>query len=108
MSEIHDEEIGMRAFQIKKEKSVERAIEKIRHKLNKSWSQITTEQIELLRWALGEIWASHRRGDWDDVSFSSIKLSDILKITKIADEVINGDKPGYEGSEQINGILIKL
>lgn len=107
-SDVQDEDIGLRQYHLQKEKAVERAMEKIRQQLSSSWQMMKREDIELLSWALGEIWALHRRTDWEELSFSLIKLADVIKIVKIADQVVNNEKPGYKGLNEINQILVAL
>ena len=67
--DVTDEDLGIRAFQIKRGKAVERAIELIRHGLGKSWSELTAEEIEELEWVLGELWAYVARAHWEDMRF---------------------------------------
>lgn len=107
-TDMPDEEIGIRAYHIQKEKAVERAVEKIRQKLSDSWKELSTHEIETLRWALGEMWATHRRTDWDDISFSAIKLADVLKVIKIGDQIVNNEKQGHQGFNEINRVLSTL
>ena len=103
--DMPDEEIGIRAYHIQQEKAVERAVEKIRQRLSDSWKQLSTHEIETLRWVLGEIWATHRRSDWDEIPFSAIKLAAVLKIIRIGDQIVNNEKSGHQGFSEINKVL---
>jgi hypothetical protein len=103
--DMPDEEIGIRAYHIQQEKAVERAIEKIRQRLSDSWKELSLHEIEVLRWVLGETWATHRRTDWDEISFSSIKLAVVLKVIRIGDQIVNNEKPGHQGFNEINKVL---
>lgn len=106
--DIDDEDVGIRAYQLERGKAVERAVEKIRARLSDVWGQLEGADLEVLKWALGETWCLHRRQDWDDINFSMIKLIDVLKIIKIADQVINSERVGFQGFKEINTILSKL
>lgn len=79
-SDTNEEELGIRAFQIKKAKAVERAIQLVRHDLGPQWTELTGEEIEELEWVLGELWAYVARHDWDDLRFGHLTMRDIVRI----------------------------
>ena len=104
--DITDEEIGMRTFQLRKEKAEERALEKIRHGLGKNWASLTVPEIDVLGWVLGEVWAYVARREWDHLSFSSLDIEKVKKIIEIGSEIVNHKKVGTAGLEEIH-VLIK-
>lgn len=106
--DITDEDIGMRAFNLRKEQSVERAIEKIRHNLGRSWNRLSEEDIELLEWALGETWAMMGFYDWNEIAFSAMSLADIDQILELSRQVISHKMPGHKGLDQIHAVLKSL
>ena len=75
--DITDEDIGMRTFQIKKARAVERAVERLRAGLKDDWAKFTIREIEELEWILGELWAYIARADWQDLRFGNLKMHDI-------------------------------
>lgn len=78
--DVSDEEIGIRAFQVKRAKAVERAIERMRHGLGPSWRDLNDSEIEELEWILGELWAYVVRAEWEELPFGALMMSDVIKI----------------------------
>ncbi len=74
--DVTDEDIGMRAFQIRKAKAVERAIERLRRALAGEWASFTNAEIEELEWVLGEVWAYVSRDQWDKLHFGKLTVHD--------------------------------
>lgn len=103
--DINDEEVGMRSWQLQKEKAVERAVEKIRHNLNANWKEIKKEDLDVLNWVLGEVWGFAGRAEWDNFSFSGLSLPDLLKIIGIGKQILNHEKRGYQGFEEVRNVL---
>lgn len=85
--EVSDEDLGIRAFKVKKAKAVERAIERIRHSLGASWQELTSEEIEELEWVLGELWAYVARSEWDELHMGHLSLSDLIKILTLGSQL---------------------
>lgn len=106
--DIDDEDIGMRTFQIRKQRQVERAIEKIRFNMGKDWEKLTAEEEEILEWALGETWAMMGFSDWEHIGFSFMTYPDVQEIILLAREVIEHKTPGTRAIEQIHQILNRL
>src|SRR5450756_612312 len=63
------EEIGMRTFQIKRARAVERATDRMRQGLKDDWAKFSEPEVEALQWALGEVWAYVAHAEWDDLHF---------------------------------------
>lgn len=82
--EITDEEIGMRAFKLRKAKAVERALEKLRRGLHDSWSLFSQKDLNDLGWIIGELWAYETRADWEDLHFSKLTAEDVLELISIS------------------------
>ena len=78
--DVTDEDLGMRAFQLRKARATERAVDRIRHSLSTDWVTLTNEEIEQLEWVLGELWAYAARADWDDLHFGHLAMHDIRRI----------------------------
>lgn len=74
--DVTDEDIGMRAFQLRKAKAVERAIDRLRHSLKAEWSGLTSHDVDELEWILGELWAYIARDDWDTLRFGALSMHD--------------------------------
>lgn len=85
--DVTDEEIGMRTFQIRKARAVERAQERMRQGLKAQWGTLTMAQIEALGWVLGELWAFVARADWEDLHFGKLSIEEIHIILGHAEEI---------------------
>lgn len=85
--DVSDEELGIRAFQVRKGKAVERAVEKIRHNLGPTWQNLTSDEIEELEWVLGELWAYVARADWDDLHFGRLNTGDVIRILTLGSQL---------------------
>ncbi len=103
--EITDEEIGMRAFQLRKSRAVEHAMERIRQGLGKQWSELSIKDIETLNWALGETWAHLARPVWDQIPFTGLGKERVDKIIAVGRKILGHEILGHEGLEQIDRIL---
>lgn len=85
--DVSDEDLGIRAFQIKRAKAVERAVQLIRYGLGATWSELTTEEIQELEWVLGELWAYIARHDWDALRFGRLTLRDLVKMLTLGSQL---------------------
>lgn len=106
--DITDEEIGMRAFNIRKEKAVERAIQKVRYGLGDNWKTLEMPEREMLNWGLGETWACIARTKWDKIYFSSMNLANAKDIIEISKKIVLHEELGTRGIEEIHNILKSL
>lgn len=106
--DLNDEDIGIRSFHLQREKAVERAVEKIRQKTADNWKDFGKKDIEILHWTLGEVWSFAGRHEWEEFPFSALTLPQVLKIIHIGDQILNHEKKGYQGFEEIHNMLKKL
>ena len=103
--DVTDEDLGIRAFQIKRAKAVERAIQLIRHGIAASWSDLTTEEIEELEWVLGELWAYVARAHWDDLHFGHVTVRDIVKILTLGSQMRRHARGNIEILREVDAIV---
>lgn len=108
VADVNEEDLGIRTFQLRKGRAVERAIEKIRHNLGAEWRQLPSAEIDVFSWALGETWASTGFYEWDKIGFSFIDVAALKKIVNIAQEVLEHKKLGSAGFKEIHKILNDL
>jgi hypothetical protein len=87
--DVTDEEIGMRQFQIRKARAIERAMERIRQGLKSEWAKFTPEEVDHLGWILGEVWAYVAHHDWDELHFSMLSVTDARRILNFSRELAN-------------------
>ncbi|MEL7667052.1 MAG: hypothetical protein AAGU73_02475 [Actinomycetota bacterium] len=85
--DVTDEDIGMRAFQMRKAQAVERATERIRQGLQADWGMFTQRDLADLDWLLGELWAYEKRADWNDLHFSKLTADDIKSMIEDSREI---------------------
>lgn len=104
--DVSDEDLGIRAFQIKRAKAVERAIQLIRHGLGPGWSELNTEEIEELEWVLGELWAYVARGDWDDMHFGRLSMRDVIKILTLGSQMRRHARSNIEILREVKEIVV--
>lgn len=82
-----DDTLGRRLFQIQKEKAVEDALEKIRHRMGTEWNSVSSSDSEVLKEILGEVWTSIDRHQWGTYSFSKLSINDIRSLITIGKTV---------------------
>ncbi len=105
--DLTDEDVGIQAFKLRKEKAVERAMEKIRRSLGRSFLKFTREDVQNLEWGLGECWTMVGFYEWDSIAFSSLKLEEINQIISITQDIVKHRIKGKTGIEKIRSILTK-
>ncbi len=103
--DVSDEDLGIRAFKLKRAKAVERAIERLRHGLSESWKDLTNDEIEELEWILGELWAYAARADWDDLHFGRLTLSDVVRILTLGSQLRRHSRPSVELLREVEAIV---
>lgn len=94
--DVSDENIGIRAFKVKRAKAVERAIERLRAGLDTSWKDLTDEEIEELEWMLGELWAYVTRPEWEAMRFGHMSMGDVVRILTLGSQLRRHARPSTE------------
>jgi len=84
---LTNEDIGIRAFQLRKATAVERSMQRLRHGLKNEWSQITSAEIEEIEWVFGELWAYLSRAEWSELRFGHLHMSDLTAILNLGREL---------------------
>lgn len=105
-SDSNEEELGIRAFQIKKAKAVERAVQLIRHDLGAQWTELTGEEIEELEWVLGELWGYVARHDWDELRFGRLSLRDIIRILTFGSQMRRHARNSIEILKDVYAVIL--
>ncbi|MBN1192641.1 MAG: hypothetical protein JXA36_02965 [Coriobacteriia bacterium] len=103
--DVTDEDIGMRAFHIRKAKAVERAIDRLRQGIRPSWDMFTQKDLADLNWILGELWAFEKRADWEDLHFSKLTPEDVVDIVAISRKLREDPHDTVETLEHIGDII---
>ena len=105
-SDSNEENLGIRAFQVKRAKAVERAVELIRHGLGPTWSKLTVDEIEELEWILGELWAYVSHAEWDDLHFGLLSTSDIIKMLMLGGQLRRHARGSIEILREVDAIIV--
>ena len=105
-SDVNDEDLGIRAFQVKRAKAVERATQLIRHGLGKSWGEFNGDEIEELEWVLGELWAYVSRHVWDELHFGLLTMRDIIKMLTLGSQLRRHARGSIEILREVEAIII--
>lgn len=100
-----DEDIGRRAFQLRKEKATERALDRLRQGLKGDWGMFTQDDLEDLSWILGELWAFENRLDWEDLHFSKLTAEDTQKIISLGRALQENAQHSVETLETVGDIV---
>ena len=103
--DVNDEDLGIRAFKVKRGKAVERAVQLIRHGLGTAWSELTTEEIEELEWVLGELWAHLAHTVWDELHFGLLTMRDIVKILMFGGQLRRHARGSIEILQDVQAIV---
>ncbi len=103
--DITDEDIGIKAFHLRKERAAERAVERLRAGLGRSFAALTADDMEVLVWTLGETWALQGFYDWEAIKFSTISFDDVDAIIVTGREIIAHRIKGKDGFDSILAIL---
>lgn len=100
-----NDERGRRIFQLHKERSVETAIDKIRHNPGSGLSTFSPQDIKTLNYILGETWVSVGRQIWEQSSFPRLTRKDLEEIISIGNDVNSKKLREETGVNKICGIL---
>jgi hypothetical protein len=105
MPDVTSDERGRRIFQIKKERAVEMAVEKIRQNLGSEWAKLSQQDIRTLTDILGEAWVLLERSIWEQSSFTRLSKQDVVEIIRIGNDVKNKNIREENAINQICTIL---
>lgn len=83
MPDVTKEEIGRRMFQLHKDKSVEKVIQKVKDNLGAEWKSFTEDEVRLLERLLGMAWATLEQPTWEKIPFASMTKEDIKRIITV-------------------------
>lgn len=103
-----EEDIGIRAFKIRRAKAVERAVEKVRSAMGDSWSHLNAEEIEEFEWVLGELWSYVARDDWDDLKFSRLAMQDVIRMLTLSSQLRRHARNSIEILHDVHGVIVKV
>ena len=107
MPEVTDDEVGRRIFQLNRQRHVEKSVEKIRRSLGRAWKLFSPEEVELLKYILGEAWVAMERKEWEACSFTKLTQNDVTGIIGIGKQVKERGTLESSGVEQVSQILRK-
>jgi len=105
MSEITNDELGRKMFQIQKERTVEETVDKIRQSQGSAWMSFSPEDRKTLEDLLGEAWVSIGRAEWGSYAFSRLKGEDLERLIGIGYE---WERKNIEESAAIEEVRIVL
>lgn len=88
--QVADEEVGIRAHQTARDRAVQRAAQLIRHARAEEWADSGDEEIELLTWALGELWAASPHGRWERLRFGSVTPNEYRRMLALSKRLHEG------------------
>lgn len=103
--DITDEEIGMRSYRLRRERAVERALERVRQGLGVQWATLSLADVQSLEWMLGELWAHMDRREWEDIAFSKLRFAQIAKILAVAADVVHHKTTIGDGVREVEEIV---
>ena len=108
MPDVSRTEVGRRIFQLRKEKSVEKAVDMIRQHLGPDWKSFSQDEIKIVQYLLGNAWVYIERSTWDSFAFSKITDRDMRAIIYIGHELelkkIDEKKALIEVTKILNGL----
>jgi hypothetical protein len=94
--DVSDEEIGIRAFKVKKAKAVERAVQRLRQGLGPAWGEFNDTEIEEIEWVLGELWSFVPRDEWEKLTFGRLSMSAVIRLLTLGSELRRHARPSAE------------
>ena len=83
MPDVSKEEIGRRMFQLHKDKSVEKVIQKIKDNIGPDWKSFSEDEVRLLERLLGTAWTHFEQSSWEKIPFASMKKEDVRRIITV-------------------------
>ena len=107
MTDVTDDNLGRRLFQLQKEKAVEDAMEKIRHRTGIDRFSISTADNEILKFILGELWTSIDRSRWGSYSFTKLSEENLRTLIIQGKDVKNKRAMTDDDLKALDAILSK-
>ncbi|MGD0079375.1 MAG: hypothetical protein ABSB80_01855 [Methanoregula sp.] len=105
MSRVADDTLGRRRFQVRKEKAVEHALERIRRAKDSGWRSCSDEDYAALREVLGEIWINVDRERWETYSFAKLTGDEVHSLIAAGRDLRSGDVLNAETLAALDAIL---
>lgn len=104
--DVTDEDIGMRTFQLRKARAVERATDRMRRGLGDSWALFSMAEVGALGYILGELWAYIAHSEWDDLRFSTLSMEDAREILAYARELVDHERNSVEVLQDVHKLIV--
>lgn len=82
-----DEDLGIRFYEVNRQRAVDRAVERMRYALGADWHYLTAEDHASLRWITGELWATTERREWEAFCFSKLDYPGVRRLVGIGDRL---------------------
>lgn len=89
MPEVSKAEIGRRYYKMQKDKGVEKAMAKVRRNMGADWQLYTHDDIEALKYILGQSWVYIDRDAWEKISFSQLTMTDVGALITAGKDALN-------------------
>ena len=102
---VDDEDLGIRAMHVRRDKAVERAMQLLRHGLGPQAAELTPECVKDLGFAFGEVWSFVPHSEWDGLRFAGLTLPDIKRICELATQLRGGCPNETAVLEEIKSFL---
>lgn len=103
--DITDEDIGMRALELRRERAVEYAVDRLRRGAAERWRTLDPADYERLTWLLGELWSFVTHSEWNDLHFSGASGADIDRLLEFAAELRAGTRPADAVLSEAEGVV---
>lgn len=107
-SDSTDEELGIESYHIKRQQAVERAMEKARLAIPNAWTELSSADLEIINWILGEVWSYAGRKQWDATRYSEMTVPALVKLIQIGDGIMHEELEGKVGFAEATEILAGL
>jgi hypothetical protein len=108
LPDVSRTEVGRRIFQLKKEKSVEKAIDMIRQHLGPEWKSFSQDEIRIVQNLLGNAWVYIERSTWESYAFSKMTDRDMRSLIHIGHELGLQKIDEKKALEEVTKILNRL
>ncbi len=104
-SDVTGEELGMRTFQLRKSRAVERAMERLRQGMGPDYASLSHGETQSLSWVLGELWAYDSREGWNDLHFSHLDVEDARAIIGYGREIADHTRNSVDVLADVRGVV---